>query len=132
MDAGLLTSRHRRKLHGLLEAQAAIRAPEPLLGLAILHAYEKVGGSVELPYVSRLAYALPVKTRNADLIEAAAVCLPHIQERVSMGPEDDELLRAAESPQPNSLLRAPDVTLRPSTELLRADGFLTAVTGKGI
>jgi len=109
---------------------------ETAFRVAILKAYEQVGGAKELPLVTRLAEQqqdVPWIARSsrggysfgrmpAEITQAAAECLPYLQLRANEELASRQLLRASgpeRAPDPTLLRSAASVAVQPSDQLLR-------------
>ena len=99
------------------------------LRVAILKAYEQVGGAKELLTVERLARGLPTLPSTSkfptEVCEAARECLPFLQSRVSEQRASEQLLRPSSIQNTSTdLLLRPAVSERDALpeQLLRAAG----------
>ncbi len=103
-DAHQLTPKHRERLH------LALMGNHPPLILAILLAFEQVGGRGDAFYVERLAAGKWQAARDSEVRAAAAECLPFLLQRIQQAGMSQTLLR------PSDGLHAP------TEELLRPAG----------
>jgi hypothetical protein len=125
-DAALLSVEQRRILAKRLTAS------DMALSLAILKAFEQVGGAEEIPAVERLmaetgrnALPLRVDPNVTGLYDAAKDCLLYLKERAESEAQRMTLLRGSSAPNVDAqaeLLRpaAPGVSSDSPSELLRA------------
>jgi hypothetical protein len=116
-DTHLLNEIHRAALNKQLDRSQA----NPALVKAILLAWQQVGDEKALPHVESLSRD---EKRPPAIRQAAADCLPFLQQRVAEMKMAQTLLRASDSGEirPGELLRAAyGVTAVNPSELLRAD-----------
>jgi hypothetical protein len=131
-DAPLLNDSHRRILRLFVSTGGGPPAGEsPLFArrdyapfaVAILEAYQQVGDSGDLPVVERLAQGKGAGARDKRIQNAAAACLPYLQQRVEQERAPHTLLRAAgstDTPAESLLRPAQSVGDSDPQQLLRA------------
>ncbi len=94
---------------------------------ALLHAVEQFGGQAELEIVSLLAQGKPARRHwyppDPRVAQAAADCMPYLEQAASEARPAGELLRAAATPSSGELLRPGDAASEPSEELLRGEPY---------
>lgn len=120
-DATVLNSSQRNALYRMLTLSSA-RTSATLI-TTILKALEQVGDSAAIPYVDALAKNKPLTISQKRIVEAAAACLPYLQDQARHTMESQQLLRAASSAPipPQELLRAAFATPeQDAAHLLRA------------
>ena len=123
-DVNLLSLRHHSILNRHLDgAWGSLTASRANFVLAILKAYEQVGGAQDLLTVERLAQGKGYAKRNKEIREAAQDCLPYLQARADGQELRQTLLRASSESGDNSgtLLRpAHAANITDPAQLLRA------------
>jgi hypothetical protein len=116
-DAHYLNDAQRSELNKQLDRKRA----NPDLVKAILLAWQQVGDEKAIPYVEKLIHN---EKRDPEIRQAAADCLPYLQQSAAGLKMAQTLLRASDggASRPNELLRAAsaETTINPDV-LLRAD-----------
>lgn len=118
-DARLLTADQRAKLAYRLRSRGHME-----FRLAILKAFEQIGGRDEIPAVQALAKDGWAASHNPEVHEAAVACLRFLETNAERQAMESTLLRAAEAPEaaPDELLRpAASGDTEPASELLRPE-----------
>jgi hypothetical protein len=117
--AGLVTDEHRRILN-----RAIAKRKDEAFVIAVLQAYHYIGTGAEVESVSTLASGKGPAASSVAVRDAAAACLPHLQERAVLEEKARTLVRASANPDEpaQGLLRPaangtaqPEQLLRPST-----------------
>ena len=133
-DAHLLTQAQKDRLTRELKLSTSDRSKSDLLEvlfpnetriryrIAILKAFEQIGGVKELAEVKRLATEKPMNRKAIQVQDAARECLPYLQARAEGEQAKSQLLRASTMPTNDAELLRPHVgnaDLRHTKELLR-------------
>ena len=133
-DATLLTQAQKDRLTRELKLSTSDRSKSDLLEvlfpnetriryrIAILKAFEQIGGMKELAEVKRLATEKPMNRKAIEVQDAARECLPYLQERAEGEQAKNLLLRASSVPTNDAELLRPHVgkaDSRDAKELLR-------------
>jgi HEAT repeat protein len=110
-DSGLLNEEQRRIL-----CRALVRRRNPHLAVAILRAFEQVGGEDVLAAVERVANGDGRMAGEQRVREAAQACLPAVRQRAENARAARTLLRPAAAPD-----NPADILLRPAQGAGEAD-----------
>ena len=118
-DAELLSTEHRKALHGFLTPSSK----EPALTRSILKALEQVGDERDLPVVRKLAASAGTNSRENEAVQTAIECLPFVEQRAESNRAASTLLRASASTPNSELLRpaSESAESKPHTLLRPAD-----------
>ena len=123
-DGNILSNDQRKILKGILAPNLIIgsQSEDSALQVAVLKAYEHIGGQTELTIVSSIAHS-EIYDYPSSVVSAAKACLPYVQKRAATENESSTLLRASSPPDtPNEELLRPaqDSGRMKPEELLRA------------
>jgi hypothetical protein len=109
-NAALLTAAQRECLHQRLTLQNA-RTGSGLM-VAILQSFQQIGDNAAIPYVERLAEAVPQSPQESRVVKEAQECLPYLRLCAGNNSASHSLLRASAM----SNVAATDNLLRPVRE----------------
>jgi hypothetical protein len=110
-DTSLFTEKQQASLYYMLQAEYSSSLAD--FQIAVLKAFEQVGGLQALPHVERLAAMTPTTKNNKNkqrVMKAAQECLLYLRQRADQERSGQTLLRASQRSDPD-----PIVLLRPAT-----------------